>query len=234
MTKSKDLILRKGQLQEQKEDVLHKINGMVADMRRKDLEKFIQTGDAGQVDGKQLRLLQRKHQHLVNLEGSLHLEVAKTRKRERQHSLDKLNKKIEVLQKKRKDSLYSKYLHFQSKIAALMEEDKKIKEEILEIKSRLHRHNREEMEFNFRLPELHEFLKTNYVQFPEKLERLVEKSYSNNELALHPSPDNISKFVRGYSGKLNLDSGKVTELKPLECDLSLVRRNPSVMGEVTK
>ncbi len=152
MTKSKDLILRKGQLQEQKKDILHKINEMVANMRRKDLEKFIQTGDAGQVDGKQLRLLQRKRQHLINLEGSLNLEVAKARRKERQHSLNKLNKKIEVLEKQRKGSLYSRYLHFQSKIAALMEEDKIIKEEILEIKSRLHRHNREEMEFNFRLP----------------------------------------------------------------------------------
>ncbi len=234
MIKSRDLILRKTQLREQKADILRQIDEMTADMHRKDLEQFIRSGSPEQVDGKQLRLLQRKHQHLANLEGSLNLEVAKARKRERQHSLDRLNKKIEVLEKKRKDSLYSRYLHFQSKIAALMEEDKKIKEEILEIKNRLHQHNREEMQFNFRLPELHEFLKTNYVQFPEKLERLVEKSYSNNELALHPSPDNISKFVRGYGGKLNLDSGKVTELKPLECDLSSVRKNPNVMGEVVK
>ncbi|KKK61933.1 hypothetical protein LCGC14_3009390 [marine sediment metagenome] len=234
MIKSENLILRKTQLREQKADILKQIDEMTADMHRKDLEQFIRSGSPGQVDGKQLRLLQRKYQHLVNLEGSLNLEVAKARKRERQHSLDKLNKKIEVLEKKRKDSLYSRYLHFQSKIAALMEEDKKIKQEILEIKSRLHQHNREEIELDFRLPGLQEFLKKNYVQYPDKLEQLVEKSYNNNELALHPGPHDISKFVRGYSGKLNLDSGKVTELKPLECDLSLVRRNPSVMGEVVK
>ena len=116
MIKSKDLILRKGQLQEQKKYVLHKINGMVADMRRKDLENFIQTGDAGQVDGKQLRLLQRKRQHLINLEGSLNREITKSRRSERLKALGKLNKKIEILDKKRKGSLYQKYLQYQEKI----------------------------------------------------------------------------------------------------------------------
>ena len=232
MIKSEDLILRKKQLREQKADILKQIDEMTSDMHRKDLEQFIRSGSPREIDGKQLRLLRRKHQRLVNLEGSLDVEVGKARKRERQHSLDKLNKKIEVLEKQRKDTLHSRYLHFQSKIAALQEEDKKLKEQVLELKSQLHQYNREEIEFNFRLPGLQEFLKDNYVQLPEKLEKMVEKSYSNNELALHPDPADVLKFVRGYSGKLNLDTGMITELKPLECDLSLVKRNAKVMTEV--
>lgn len=234
MMKSKDLILRKGELREQRKDILHKINGMVVDMRRKDLERFIRSGDPGQADGKQLRLLQRKRQHLINLEGSLNLEITKSRKSERLKALGKLNKKIEILNKKRKGSLYQKYLHYQEKIKQIQQEDRAIRDESIDLRNQLHQFNQRAIPLSFRLPEIEKVIKQNYFAAPDKLRETAERDYRNNKLCLEADTNSETKdeLIRGYQIQLDRDSGKIVELKQTTCDRSLAKRNPKVMREV--
>lgn len=235
MMKSKDLILRKDELQAKKKDILHQIGELTANMERKSLEDFIKTGNAEQVDGHRLELLQRKHKHLINLEGSLSLEIGRLRKKERTTKLQKLERKVQELEKQRKGPLYQKYLHFQSKIQALREQDKELKAEATAVKSQTFQFHREVRELHFRLPGLEKFLKENYVAKPEELEKLTEEAYKDNQKVLNPGPqDKGAELIRGYGVTLNRDTGAVTKIEPLTCGMSLIRINPKIRQEVEK
>jgi len=90
--KVKDLLVRREQLKQQKASILKQINELTANMERKDLEKFIQTGDAEQVDGHQLDKLQRKRKHLTLLGGSLDKEIVQASQKERKKQIASLEK----------------------------------------------------------------------------------------------------------------------------------------------
>ncbi len=215
MIKSIVLIKRKGELQTKKKGILREISELCADMERNDLEDFIRTGNSEQQNGHQLELLQRKQKHLISLEGSLNLEIGKLRKKERTSQLQKLEKKAKALEDQRKGTLYQKYLHFQSKIKALREQDKELKEEVLAVKSETFQYKKDSIEIHFKLPELEQVLQANYFQKPEELVELVEKAHQDNEIALHPGPeDMITEVVRGFGIVLNRDSGKIEKITP--------------------
>lgn len=233
--KAIDLISRKEELGVKKKNILDEINELTASMERKSLEDYIRTGNAEQVDGHRLEMLQRKRVHIGHLEDSLNLEIGKLRKKERLKELQKLERKVEELQEKRKGSLYSKYLHFQSKIKALQEQDRKLKEEASAIKNQAAAYKREDLQFNFRLPELETFLAENYIKNPEELREKVEKAYARNQKSLTPGPkDRATELVRGFSFILNRDSGKIEEMKEINCGTDMARRNEQVMLEVVK
>lgn len=255
MLKSVDLIKRKEELQVKKKDILKEIDELCADMERKSLEDFIKTGNAEQVDGHRLELLQRKHKHLINLEGSLSLEIGRLRKKERLSSLQKLERKAAELEKKRKGALYERYLHFQKKIKILEAESIKLKEERLQAESDAREFRREIAgDLNFRLPGLEQFLKEHYVQKPEELEKLVEEAYRENEIRLRQTVTMIvggkhktftigkhklviasDQLIRGFQKiDLNRDTGEIEKIEPLTCDLDRVRDNPTIMSEVRK
>ncbi len=233
--KSVDLISRKKELQVKKKDILDEINELTANMERKSLEDYIKTGNAEQVDGHKLEMLQRKRVHLGHLEGSLNLEIGKLRKKERLSKLQKLENKVAKLEQKRKGTLYQKYLHFQSKIQALREQDRELKAEATDAKSKTFQYLRDTIEVHFRLPGLQEFLKKNYVAHPEELVVMVEKAYEENEKSLRPGPQDIAaKLIRGYGLILNKDSGKVEKIEPLTCGVNMAKNNKVVMTEVVK
>lgn len=252
--RAKDLILRKGQLRESKTNILKQIAEETADMNRVDLESFIASGDPGQVNGHNLNKLQRKHQHLLNLEGSLNLEISKLRKKERLTSLQKLERKAAELEAKRKGSLYAKYLHFQEKIKVLEKESIKLKAEALEITNKAGEFKREMFELHFRLPELEQFLEEHYVQCPEELEELVREAYQENEIRLRQTVTMIAggqfktfilgehktiigsdQLIRGFQKiSLNRDTGQIEKIEATTCGVDVARENPNIMAEVKK
>ncbi len=234
--KAKDLIIRKEQLQQSKTQILKQIAEETAQMARVDLEKFIASGDPGQINGENLSKLQRKHQHLINLGNALNLEIGKLRNKERLTSLQKLERKAEELEKKRKGTLYQRYLHFQEKIKALEAESIKLKSEIIDIKNDAGQFNQNSKAVVFRLPDLEQVLKDNYFCHPDKIGLLVKQAYLDNEKCLKadvgaPVED---RLVRGFQLVLDLDSGEILEKKETTCDKEMAESRPVIMAEVKK
>lgn len=234
--KARDLIKRKGELQESKTAILKQIKDMTEDLEWKDLQQFIQTGDAGQVNGHEIDKLQRKRKHLELLEGSLNLEISKLRKRERLSKLQKLMRKADELEEKRKGSLYQRYLRFQEKIKALEEESRKLKAEVLAIRNEAGEFNQSSKALVFRLPELKQTLIENYFVHPDELEAMVKQAYQDNEKCLKADADSSveDRLVRGFQLVLDIDSGEILEKKETVCTTDVARRNENVMKEVSK
>lgn len=182
MMKSKDLILRKTQLLEQKKNILKQIDETTANMNRVDLEKFIASGDSAQIDGHKLDLLRRKHTHLVNLEGSLNLEIGKLRKKEREKAALAIQKEKQSLELKQK-ILTKKIERKLKEVNILKAEEKKFFDPLLVLAGKLKEQENPQEVDNFKLSEVEVegFLGRHYVKYPEQIK---EKNFHSSLLFL--------------------------------------------------
>lgn len=152
-----DLLERRGQLHSQKVSILKAISAETKKMNRVDLEEFLRSGDAGQVDGFELDKLTRKRKHLVLLGESLDQAIVETQSIEKAKKTARLLREAEVLADKR-TKMYEKKKHFLLKIQRLEQQGKTIRVEEDTLRFEAKATNQPTGEVHFRLNCVEDFL----------------------------------------------------------------------------
>ena len=80
--KVKELLERRKELRIKKKDLLSQIDQETAKMNKVDLQEFLKSGDAGQVNGFELEKLGKKRHHLKLLGESLDEAIAEAQSKE--------------------------------------------------------------------------------------------------------------------------------------------------------
>ena len=183
--KVKELLVRRVHLQEQKERVLLEIAEMTKDLGEKDLQLFIQTGDASQVNGHDLDKLQRQRVHLNNLRGSLDREILLTSRKEKEKAKGRMERKVKELTRAR-GRLAERVRYLLEKTEVIREESRGLKTEETELRSQLNLKENPTKEFVFRLNLMEEFLQDTIVlgDGEEKISEEVLKAREHNQKIL--------------------------------------------------
>ncbi len=234
--KVKDLLLRRTQLKEQKESILKQINEMTASMERKELEKFIETGESGQVDGHQLDKLQRKRKQLVLLGGSLDKEILKANEKEKAKEKARILKEANEFAQVR-ERLQNKIRHHLTKIEKLREESRAIHSEEHTLRSLLNKKDMPTSQVTLRLNLMEKFLKEHIILGTgeqEILEKVLKARTHNKRILAQPRIGINDKIFRNFEVEWDTKTLELLKFEFVEREAESCLRNLDRKNSLTK
>lgn len=216
--KVKELLMRREELRGKKTSILKAIAEETAKMNAVDLAKFIESGDAGRVDGANLEKLQRKRKHLWLLGDSLDQAIVEGKAKEREKEQRKLLRKADELMQAR-ERLKEKHIFWLRKIHENTLESKRLKTQETELRTATTIDSKPILEENFRLNLTEDFLQRRILLSPgiEKIEREVKAARERNKEVLSKPTASVNDIifrnvkVRWDSRTLALVEFKITE-----------------------
>lgn len=234
--KVKELLSRREQLRGKKTSILKSISEETAKMNAVDLAKFIESGDAGRVDGANLEKLQRRRKHLWLLGDSLDLAIVEgeTKKKEKEKRI--LLRKADDLMKVR-EKLKEKHIHWLRKIHENTLEAKRIKTEEMELRAAANVDSKPVLQENFRLNLTEEFLQRRILLSPgiERIEKEVKRCREHNKKVVSQPTIGIDDMCfRNVQVRWDSKTLALVEFKILEQPAEASMRNLDKKGCLSK
>ena len=208
--KVKELLERRKELRSQKKDLLSQIDQETAKMNKVDLQEFLRSGDAGQVNGFELEKLAKKRNHLKLLGESLDEAIVQAQKIEKERKRAKLLRQAEAMAYKRA-KLTDKIRHFLYKVQALQKEAREAHTEERALTAKARQDNSKTVEVSLRLGKVEEFLEDHILKTND-IEEKVEKAKLHNRKILEKENIGINDFLyQNFKVKWNRKSLEVLE-----------------------